>query len=182
VVYQLNQDNEIGYDPNAPHPLSFPGLFGANVNFDKTARTGLIIEGDHQLASNFRVAGVYNYINARFTEGPYSGNTIPGVPRDSFKIMTDYDFARAWHWFFEGNYVGRQFLSGDFDNAQGWQGGYTVINTSLDYRWRGLKIAARINNLFDKEYAEIRALSQAYGPVVYPSPGRNYWLTASYNF
>jgi iron complex outermembrane receptor protein len=179
VVYQLNQDNEIGYDPNAPDP--FAGL-GANVNFDKTARTGVIIEGDHNLSKNFRVAGAYNYINARFTEGPYSGNTIPGVPRESFKIMTDYDFARDWHWFFEGNYLGRQFLNGDFSNAQGWQPGYTVLNTSLDYRWKGLKLSAKVNNLTDKQYAEIRAWDQTFGRVVYPSPGRNYWLTASYNF
>jgi iron complex outermembrane receptor protein len=179
VVYQLDQDNEIGYDPNAPDPF---GGFGANVNFDKTERTGVIIEGDHMLASNFRVAGVYNYVKARFVEGPYSGERVPGVPRDSFKIMTDYDFAKNWHWFFEGNYVGKQYLSGDFANDQGWQAGYAVLNTSIDYRWKGLKLSARINNLADKQYAEIRAWDQNFGRVLYPSPGRNYWLTASYDF
>jgi iron complex outermembrane receptor protein len=181
VVYRLDLDNELGYDPNASGPF-FPFFPGANVNFDKTERKGVILEADHNLTEHFRLGAVYNYTNAKFKAGPYSGKWVTGVPRESFKIMSDYDFAKDWHWFFEANYTGQQFLSGDFENTQGWQSSFTVLNTAIDYRWKGLMVSARVNNIADKKYAERRALDSTFGTVYYPAPGRNYWLTASYDF
>jgi iron complex outermembrane receptor protein len=177
LLYRIDLENEIAYDPSATPPTGafFPG---ANVNFDPTTHQGLILEADHQLTQNFRIGAAYSYVNAQFDSGIYAGKTISGVPRDTFKVMTDYDFARDWHWFFEGNYTGKQFLAGDNANALGWQSGYTVLNTALDYRWKGLKISGRINNLANKKYAEA---ANSFGSV-YPMPGRNYMLTASYNF
>jgi iron complex outermembrane receptor protein len=177
VLYRLELENEIAFDPSAPPPTGalFPG---ANVNFDPTTHKGLILQANHRLSERMRVAADYTYNNATFDSGIYAGNSISAVPREVFKFMIDYDFFPDWHWFIEANYTGKQYLAGDNGNEQGWQPGYTVLNSTLDYRIRGFKITGRINNLLNKEYAEVKTV---YG-AVYPMPDRNYWLYASYDF
>jgi len=177
LLYQLELEDEIAFDPSAPPPTgaSFPG---ANVNFDPTTHKGVILQASHRLSERMRVAADYTYNNATFDSGVYAGNSISSVPREVFKFMIDYDFSPDWHWFFEANYTGKQYLAGDNGNEQGWQPGHTVLNSTLDYRIKGFKISGRINNLLNKEYAEVKTL---YGDV-YPMPERNYWLYASYDF
>ena len=177
VLYRLELQDEIAFDPSAPPPTGalFPG---ANVNFDPTTHMGLILQANHRLSERMRVAADYTYNNATFDSGIYAGNSISAVPREVFKFMIDYDFFPKWHWFIEANYTGKQYLAGDNGNEQGWQPGYTVLNSTLDYRIKGFKITGRVNNLLNKEYAEVKTV---YG-AVYPMPERNYWLYASYDF
>jgi iron complex outermembrane receptor protein len=177
ILYRLDLEDEIAFDPTAPQPVGafFPG---ANINFDPTTHKGLILQASHHLTSEMRLSADYTYNHATFDSGVFAGNTISGVPREIFKFAIDYDFLPQWHWYIEANYTGKQYLTGDNANAEGWLPGYTVVNTTLDYRYKRLKIGAKLNNLQNKKYAEVR---NVYG-AVFPMPERNYWLYASYDF
>jgi iron complex outermembrane receptor protein len=177
VLFRLDLEDEIAYDPTATPPVGalFPG---ANVNFDPTTHRGLILQASHYLSNEMRLLADYTYNNATFDSGVFAGNTISGVPREIIKFGVDYDFLPQWHWYIEANYTGQQYLAGDNANADGWQPGYTVVNTTLDYHYKRAKVGVRVNNLLDREYAEV---TNVYG-AVYPMPDRNYWLFASYDF
>ena len=89
------------------------------------------------------------------------GNRIPGIPRHNFKARMGYAFTDK---FFVGASLqaySSQIARGNENNldSQGTVAGYAVVNMNGRYEiFPGLELFARINNLFDKKYANIGIL------------------------
>jgi iron complex outermembrane receptor protein len=175
VAYRLDLDNEIAAVPGA-------GLFGAaaNINLPETRRDGLILS-----------AGIQAYIDAKVTSGALDGNRVPFVAKHSLSFATEYELAPQWRLFGEVQAISDRVFSGDFDRVLDTLPGYTVLNLKSDYRYREWTIAARVNNVLDKEYSDFGARATifpppAFAPVqlasFYPAPERNFWLTATLRF
>ncbi len=177
TFYRLSLKDEIAFDPSAPPPTGafFPG---ANVNFDPTTHQGVILNAGFETERGTRVEGSWNVVDATFDSGVFSGNRIGGVPEQQLRVSLDQAFPAAFRLRLEGIYRGAAYLAGDNANALPEQGGYTIYNAVLDWQRKNLQLALRINNLADKRYAESR---NSYG-AVFPSPGRNAWLTLAYDF
>lgn len=175
-VYRLALDNEIAYAPQAP---SLPFY---NINLDPTRRDGLILNVGHDFARD-RIDVSYSLVRAHFRSGAFAGNTVGGVPEQTARISWNRDWGHGWETLLEGLYNGRQYLQGDYDNTQGELGGYAVFNARVAWSVRKLTFALRVNNLGDKRYLQSAGYSSlsslAYG---YPAPGRNFWLSAQYDF
>ncbi|MFP5504671.1 MAG: TonB-dependent receptor [Gammaproteobacteria bacterium] len=180
VLYRLDLDNEIDYDPSA----SFG--FGGNTNLDPTRRTGLILDGHFQATDALRLGGAYGYVDAEFDHGLFAGNRIPFVARHTFSLNADYQLSSAWHVFGEAQYIGARVPQGDYANALERLPGYTVFNASIDYRLSAWTFALRVDNLGDKRYSDVAV--RAFNPWpteavgYYPAPERSARLTAAYRF
>jgi len=93
-------------------------------------------------------------------------------------LALDYQVADGLNLFYEANYVGEQYLSGDNDNSDPKKKGYVVSNVASHYEIGNWEFNARINNIFNKEYNEFENSNGA----VYPSPERNFQVNTTYHF
>jgi len=177
VVYHLDLENEIDYDPNAFGPSSAFGFDGANVNLDPTERNGLILEGRHQATPKLSIAGQYSYTDAEFSEGVYRGNEIPFAAEHTASVNINYEVNSNWRLFGEVQYTDDRIQAADFDNANDRLDSYTITNVAAHYKHGDLTITGRVRNLFDKEYSDYAA-SNGY----YPAPDRNASISVSYTF
>ena len=103
--------------------------------------------------------GDYYFICAR------NGDRIPGIARHQFKLRTSYDLSDNWNLgvnviAFSGKYAqgNENNLYGPVSTSyytNGQVAGYTVINLDTRYRFdnTGWQLFAKVNNLFDKDYA-----------------------------
>jgi iron complex outermembrane recepter protein len=102
-----------------------------------------------------------------------AGNRIPSIPRQSLRLRIDADMSDAVS--VGANLVASSGsrLRGDENNqdVNGQVPGYAVVN--LDGRWKigkGLELFGRINNLFDRKYANFGVL----GTNVFANPARTF--------
>ena len=101
------------------------------------------------------------------------GDRIPGVPRRSLHLRLDLDAAEAVS-------LGANLVANASSRARGDENnqdvtgavpGYAVLNLDGRYRvGRGLEVFARINNVFDRRYANFGILGQN----VFNGPGRSF--------
>jgi iron complex outermembrane receptor protein len=180
LVYQLDLDDEIAYDPNA-------GLFGANINLDKTRRKGIITSGHWQQTKKLGYSASYTYTDAEVLSGPLAGKDIPLVARHSVQLGGDYQLTDKWQLYGELFAISDRVFGGDFDNVLGRLPGYGVINIKAGYDYRDFNIMARINNLLNKEYSDVGQLgfdpnTFAATEAFFTSPEINFMLTAAWQF
>ncbi len=173
-IYQLNLENEIEFDPTA-------GVFGENVNLDKTQRNGLTLSLFSQISTKFLMKTDLGFVNAEFKSGTFKGNDISGVASEIAKIRLDYQVDQKLTTYLEANYTGQRYAQGDNGNNFGKQDSIKVFNAGMNYKQKAWGIQARVNNLTDEKYAEF-ITNNGFGAAFQPSPERNYMLTASYQF
>jgi iron complex outermembrane receptor protein len=173
-IYQLNLENEIEFDPTA-------GLFGENVNLDKTQRNGLTLSLFSQISPTFSMISELGLVNAKFKSGTFKGNDISGVASEVAKIRVDYQVKQNLTTYLEAQYTGQRYAQGDNGNNFGKLDSIKVLNAGLNYKQKAWDIHFRVNNLSDEKYAEF-ITNNGFGAAFQPSPERNFMLTASYQF
>jgi outer membrane receptor protein involved in Fe transport len=109
------------------------------------------------------------------------GDRIPLVPKNTGRLVLDYDVTQKWN--FGGNLIATagSYLHGNENNANqaggtngegayiagsGWIPGYTVVNLQTTYHiTKHAEVFARLINLFDKQYATAGFLtSSSFNP------------------
>jgi outer membrane receptor protein involved in Fe transport len=109
------------------------------------------------------------------------GDRIPLVPKNTGRLVLDYDLTQKWN--FGGNLIATSgsYLHGNENNANqaggtngegayiagsGWIPGYTVVNLQTAYHiTKHAEVFARLINLFDKQYATAGFLtSSSFNP------------------
>lgn len=173
-VYKLDLENEIFYDPSA-------GAWGANVNLDKTVHNGVMFDYINKINHSTAVSFNYTYTDAKIKTGSFSGNDISGVSDNLASIRLTHDYDDNWQFYGEITGVDDKYAQGDNANTQEKIRGYAVTNVASVYKYKMLKITARINNFMGKEYAEF-ITNNGYGAAYQPSPERSFLLTAGYRF
>ena len=176
LLYRLDLDDEISFDSSG----------FSNLNLDETRRKGVIIEGEWAPNGRWTLGGSYSYTNAKITSGPNNGKRIPLVSRHSARLFTDVMLMPRWSLFAELLLASDKFTGSDFSNSFPRLAGYGVTNAALRYQRGPWLFNARVNNLFDKEYATSGAVGFDSGftlrEAYFPAPERNFWLTARYRF
>jgi len=166
-------------------------------NVGKTLRQGVEL-GLNGKVEKFSFAANYSFIDATF-QTPFSessqsnssnvlgniqvnkGNFIPGVPKHTFKMRLGYQITPDWAVGSNIVTASSQYARGDENNqdANGKIPGYTVVNFDTHYsvnsNW---KLFAKVNNVFDKNYATFGLL----GVNEFTGPGNTYTTNiASWN-
>ena len=181
VVYRLDLDNEIAFDP---------GTF-TNLNLAQTRRDGLILDGRWQATGPLGLAVGYSFVEADVLAGAFQGFKVPFVAEHFGRFSADYRVNPSWQIFGEVQTVGDRVFSGDFTNALGELVGYTVLNAKAQYQYRQYKLELRVNNLLAEEYSDFGARIDLFPAPLFtatptetffPSPQRTFWFTLSARF
>lgn len=175
VGFHLVLDDEIAFDPTVVGPSPF--LPGANVNLERTVRTGFIVSGAWQANRHVGFSGDFTYTDAEFDSGGLDGNQVPFVAETVVRAGVDLRLTDRWQAFWEVQSISDRFLIGDNANAFPKLDGYTVQNLRIAYRYRGWRVSARINNVTGEEYIDTGSPFS-----LFPAPERNFWLTATYEY
>lgn len=124
------------------------------------------------------------YVNSE--ESGVNGNEVELVPHVNLKMgatLSRNNFKATWQY----SYVTEQFS--DASNAdtrvptavEGIIPAYSIMDFSLSYIYKWLKVETGVNNLTDEAYFTRRAAGYP-GPGVIPSDGRSYYLTLGVRF
>lgn len=94
-----------------------------------------------------------------------SGDSMPGIPRHSFKLRLGYEHKDSWSAGTTIVAASPTYARGDENNRdlQGRVPGYTVVN--LDARWRparNIEVFFLVDNVFDKRYANVGVLGRNF--------------------
>ncbi|GMQ97503.1 MAG: TonB-dependent receptor [Gammaproteobacteria bacterium] len=172
-VYWLKLDDEIYFDPTV-------GLFGANVNLDKTLRQGLIISGGLDVSRNMQLSADYTVTRAKFKAGGLDGNTVSGVAPYIATFRVNYQPTQRWNVLTELQLISSKYAQGDNLNSKEKAPGYGVLNFTARYEVRNWELAFRMNNVTDKEYSEF--IADGFTRSYQPSPERNIAMSVGYHF
>lgn len=173
TVFRINMEDEISWFAT--------GLFtGYNKNQDKTRHDGAEISLSYLWEKRAKFYGNFTYHKATFENGPYDGKEIPLVPKlmanSGIEICLPYDLTLRP----EVRYVGKTFLSQDYNNVAEKLDSYTLYDIYLLYKPTFGKVTVTaffgVENLTDEKYSSFGSYNvPAYGPgapnTYYPMPG-----------
>lgn len=172
TLFQQNNHNEIGYIADN----------GRNANLDPTRRRGAEWEGRWHLDRAWTLRGSLTAIQARFTEGPYSGKTIPLVPGHKETLGVQWDGERAGLHDLSLVSVGSRTIGDDFANTRNKLGGFTTIDYQAQWNIKPYSLIFRVVNLTDRKYAAT-GYSSAYNPgTYYPADPRSLSIALKADF
>jgi outer membrane receptor protein involved in Fe transport len=159
-------------------------------NVGSTQRRGIELAASKSWRK-FKLTARYTYLDATyesaFTESSPSnsqadadgqvqvrpGDRIPGIPQHTLKLRLDYAATERWSVGANVLYASATYARGDENNADvnGKVPGYAVVNLDSTYRIaKGFELFLRVNNLFDRRYANIGVL----GSNVFTGPNRSF--------
>ena len=185
-AYQLNLKNEIGF-------LPANDFFCCNTNLDDTRRRGITANWTGELSPALSTNLQAGVVDAQFTNGPFSGNRIPHVPKTTLRANLSYKPLEKTRIALESQYTGRQTIDGDFDSNQPRAKAVFVQNLALTQGWQDFTLSVRVNNLFNKRY-NLYSVEEATAfagppsfavigsdPAYYPAAERSALVTLSYH-
>ena len=89
------------------------------------------------------------------------GSKIPSIPAHQAKFSADYDIAPKWTFGFDINYNSSQYLRGDEANLTPKIPAFVIFNLRSEFRFnKHVVFFGRINNLFDRDYANFGAWAE----------------------
>ncbi len=171
-VFVINIDDEIlfGQDPRTRLNVNFNAL-------EQTRRAGIEIESRWSVTEDYALKYNASFMRARFQE---SDLHIPLVPEVSGSIGMEWRPLQNTYLSLNADYVGERYDGNAFGPSQNDSqmiDSYTTVDFKLIQDWRGARISAGINNLFDEVYA-----SSVYSGSYYPGAGKNIYTSLSYEF
>ncbi len=173
-IYQLELLNEIAFNPT--QTLTEP--FGSYSNFPKTLRRGVTLTEDYRLTEKIGVNGQFNFVDATFAEGNFSGNQIPAVPEINANLGLSYYVMPDWKVKYIALYNGSAYASENDKNIGSKIPGYWINTLSLQYIKKSYNINFEVINVFNQKYS----VYTLYDPdnqmnTYYPGAGKSYLIT-----
>ncbi len=170
---------------------------GTFQNAGRTRRNGLELGWEGELAQHWRTQAAYTWLDAKYRDSFCSpvcsaatvpvaaGNRIPGIARQMAFASLAWAPPQGWRAGVEGRYLSKIYVNDENDAAAP---GYFVAAAQAGYllqhqRWT-LHAFARLDNLFDRQYAGSAIINDGNGRYFEPAPGRNWsaGLSAAYRF
>jgi len=174
-AYYQRLKNEIHYDP-----ATF-----SNINLDPTQRYGLELSGTLAVGARLDLQASYAWMRSEFRDGPYQGNEVPLVPRNTASASATWKWSPATRYTASVSYVGDKYFDNDQANDFGRKiPSYAMVDLQASHQYRAYRFAARIGNLF-AEKAYDYGVSSTSTPGVYnayPLPERTVLFTLSREF
>lgn len=181
-IFQMDIDDEIHYMPYD----NFGG--GANTNLPPTRHRGLELEGKLRVSETVDVTARYTRTQARFRKGSFNGidvagNDVPLVPKNRIGLNLGWQMLDATRLGFNLTYVGDQRYDNDQPNRYRKMPNYAIADIKLTHDIGAWRLAAGINNLFDKKYYSYGIIRTDFSTFdAYPEDERNAYLSAEYRF
>lgn len=159
-------------------------------NAGRTKRTGFELAYMNEWGRHWRADVAYTWLNARYQDdcvsGPCSnptqpaqylqaGNRIPGIAEHAVFAALGWVPPTGWRAGVEGRFLSNiEVNDGNTESAPS----YAVFALSTGYTWLAgpweVSAFARVDNLFDKDYAGSVIVNEGNGRYYEPAPGRNW--------
>lgn len=168
TAFRVDSDDELVVDRSTGGRTTYH-------NAAATQRDGLEWEGDWDLSPTVNVRGSATWLDATYTAGPWSGNTLPGVAREQSYLQLRWRPAtlESTSLRLAGRYRSSVATSDDNDVTAP---SYVTFDAALtqQYRWGGMSIEAwiAVENIADKDYVGSVIVNQGSGRSFEPAPGR----------
>lgn len=153
-------------------------------NADKTLRQGAELAWDKKLWKDLGINASYGYLDAKFdaaipavgtVKAIQKGNAIPGVAKNQAFIGLAWKPEQGFYAGVDAQYMDKVYV--DDLNSEAAPS-YTVASLYTGYAWKyadwGLNGFARIDNLFDKNYAGSVIVNDSNNRFFEPADGRNW--------
>jgi iron complex outermembrane receptor protein len=174
-AYYLRLKNEIHYDP-----ATF-----SNINLDPTQRYGVELSGRMAMGARLDLQASYTWMRSEFRDGPYQGNEVPLVPRNTASASATWKWSPATRYTASVSYVGDKYFDNDQANDFGKKiPSYAIVDLLASHQYRGYRFAAKIGNLFAEKAYDYGVSSTPSTGVynAYPLPERTLLFTVSKEF
>lgn len=181
--YQV-QSTLIAYKSYLRDEIGFNG--SNNINFDPTKREGLELRSRYTINPEISLNAAINLSESKFSNGQFSGKTVPGTSSTSGYIGAQYQLSAKERLGWQTRFSSKAFASGDMSNTQIQRAGFDVSDLSYTYSEKKWQVIGSINNIFNKHYTDSAIYKSAYESLyrmtVYPNPGRNIGVMGRYSF
>jgi iron complex outermembrane receptor protein len=173
ALYKANVSDEIGFDSTQQ----------INANLDPTRHQGIEAELSWEMLTDLKAKVSYAYNNAEFKNGLNKGNALPSVPKNSAHAQLHWNALSLGKYVAQLNYVGERRTVGDFANTLNKLPSYTTLDLRANWELKQFTISLNALNVTDKKYSQSAIFSSFRNDYFYyPSNGRTFYLSASYDF
>jgi iron complex outermembrane receptor protein len=174
-AYYMRLKDEIHFNP-----ITFE-----NINLDPTRRYGLELSGAYDVTDRLKLQGNYTYMRAKFRDGPFSGKNVPLVPENTASLTGIWKQTPATDLVVSANFVDNKYFDNDQSNSfEKKIPSYTTVDAKISHRYRGFRLTAEVNNIFEEKFYDY-GVSSTFSPGVYnayPLPERTILFTVSKDF
>jgi iron complex outermembrane receptor protein len=174
-AYYMRLKDEIHFNP-----VTFE-----NINLDPTRRYGLELSGAYDVTDRLKLQGNYTYMRAKFRDGDFSGKNVPLVPENTASLTGIWKQTPATDVVVSANFVDNKYFDNDQSNSfEKKIPSYTTVDAKISHRYRGFRLTAEVNNIFEEKFYDY-GVSSTFSPGVYnayPLPERTILFTVSKDF
>lgn len=188
MLFDLELDDELLYDPAALGPGAAWGMLGANINLKSSRRRGALLEWRWQVLEQLSLGGNYTLTDAELTSGNAKGKDVPYVARNSGALNATWEIGHGFSAYAEMVYTGSRYALGDDLNAFARVDSERLVNAALRWKAAQWNATLRVNNLGNQKYDTLT--SEWYDPAlgtavhsrsVYPAARRTVYLSIGYS-
>lgn len=153
-------------------------------NADKTLRQGVELTWNKKLWKDLEISSSYGYLDAKFdaaipavgtVKAIQKGNVIPGVAKNQAFIGLAWKPEQGFYAGVDTQYMDKVYIDDINSDAAP---SYTVASVYTGYTWKfadwGINGFARVDNLFDKNYAGSVIVNDSNSRFFEPADGRNW--------
>jgi iron complex outermembrane receptor protein len=173
TFFQAKNKNEIYFNP----------ILFANMNYEKTKRTGVESALFFKPVDPLLVTVNYSYVKAVFDGGPFDGNDVPLVPNSKLGVKLSYTIIDNLTFNLMSVSRSNCYVVSDQENKQQKLPGFTTFDASLSWASKKIMAVLAIKNITGKKYSEYAVYSPfANDTALYPSPRQQALLSVQYAF
>ncbi len=199
-------------NPNRPGCVNYGShitqdTFSQSINADEAETKGIELSLKYQIIPEWDIKVAYTYMESEITKGENKGSYLSNVPKNAFNMTSTWHINGAFDLWLQHEYksdrkrYSTEQTTGDAGIIYAATGnklkGYNLFNLGASYIVNdNIRINGAINNLLDKDFTENGRYIDANGdPANYYDymvigsgmsgtylPGRNLWLSLSYDF
>ncbi|EOR09753.1 TonB-dependent receptor [Acinetobacter sp. ANC 3926] len=153
-------------------------------NADKTTRQGAEFAWNKKLWKDLEMNASYGYLDAKFdaaipaigaVKAVEKGNAIPGVAKNQAFVGLAWKPEQGFYAGIDAQYLDKVYVDDINSDAAP---SYTVASVYTGYAWKyvdwGINGFARVDNLFDKNYAGSVIVNDSNSRFFEPADGRNW--------
>lgn len=198
--------------PNRPGCVSYGShitqdTFSQSINADEAETKGVELSLKYQIIPEWDIKAAYTYMESEITKGQNKGSYLNNVPKNAFNMTSTWHINDAFDVWLQHEYKSErkrystEQTSGDaaiiYEATGNKLKGYNLFNLGANYSVSdNIRITGAVNNLLDKDFTKNGSYIDANGaPASYYDymvigsgmsgtylPGRNFWLSLSYDF
>ena len=199
-------------NPNQPNCVSFGShitqdTFSQSINANEAETKGIELSLKYSIIPEWDIKAAYTYMKSEITKGENKGSYLNNVPKNAFNMTSTWHINDAMDLWLQHEYKSARKrystaqTTGDagiiYAATNNELKGYNLFNLGASYTLNNqIRLNGAINNLLDKDFTSNGTYIDTNGnPASYYDymtissgmsgtylPGRNLWLSISYDF